>query len=689
MKDQLKLLSPALVVVALLVIAGCLLAYERETLWKAQEMNLFLDTPLFLKQQMVTSGWLLTWLGCYFTEFFYVPWLGVTLLTLWWAALVVVMWRAFRIPVRWMAVLLIPLAAIVIMNVDIGYWIYYLKLRGHFFAATIGTTIAVGAVWLYRILTAHLSLITHHSSFITPLYIIIITGVLYPLIGFYGLLAALLMGVLVWRIPLTYHLSLITHHFSPLTSHFSPLTSRIIASVVAVLSIVFWPLFYYNYVFCQTNLQNIWWTGLPLFIVDRELPNYYIPYYVLVASLVLLALMFRGEKLEVRGERLEVRGEKLEVRGERKNSLITHHLSLITHHLSLITFLSIHLVLVAAAGYSIHRFWYKDHNFHKELRMQQCMENLDWEGVLAQEVGDEEEPTRAIIMMRNLALFRLGRQGDEMYHYLDGSKPCDSPVPIRMMQVAGYSMYYNYGLANFCHRWCLEQGVEFGFRAEYLKYLTRCALVNGDWQEARKYVALLKHTRYHKAWAERYERFIGHPEQLRAEADCVPQSDLQVGDCVPHSDLQVGEFKPILQLMTSSDVLGHDMMLAEDYIMKRFVRSNSDDKLYKEQSLIAAMWTKDIPMFWTRFSDYVRSHPGERIPIHYQEAAYLYGHLKDDVDISQMPFDEQVKKEYAEFMDMVENMTFENEEEARPVFYTRFGHTFYYNYFFIHDLPLY
>ena len=627
MKDKLKLFSPAIVVMALVVIAICLLIYEREFLWKVQEMNLFLDTPLFLKQQMVTSGWLLTWLGCWFTEFFYVPWLGVALLTLWWAVLLLVVWRAFRIPVKWMAVLLIPLAAIVIMNVDIGYWVYYLKLRGHFFVAAIGTTIAVSAVWLFRRLATY-----HFSLFVFPL---VCTGVLYPLIGFYGLIAALLMAALVWRIPPT--------------SHLSHLTPKIISSVISCLSIVFWPLFYYNYVFCQTGLQNIWWTGLPLFIVDRELPNYYIPYYVLVASLLFLALMYgRWEKCK-----------KEDVRG--KKSAIKHQPS------AIILWGMAHVALVGIAGYSVYRFWYKDHNFHKEFRMQQCMESLDWEGVLAQEIGDEEEPTRAIIMMRNLALFRLGRQGDEMYHYLDGSKPCPSPVPIRMMQVAGYSMYYNYGFANFCHRWCLEQGVEFGFRAEYLKYLMRCALVNGDAQEAQKYASLLKHTRYHKAWAEKYEHFIGHPDQLKANA----------------------EFTPIFSLMTSDDVLGNDQMLAEDFIMRRFVNSRSDDKLYKEQSLIAAMWMKDIPMFWSRFSDYVRSHPGERMPVHYQEAAYLYGHLKENIDISKMPFDDEVKKEYAAFTDAVNNTNSTSEEEMRPFFYGRFGHTFYYNYFFIHDLSLY
>ena len=623
MKDKLKLLSPALVVVALVVIAICLLVFERELLWKVQEMNLFLHTSLFLKQQMVASGWLLTWLGCYFTEFFYYPALGVALLTLLWAVMLLVIWRTFRIPVRWMAVLLIPLAAIVLMNQDLGYWLYYLKLRGNFFVASIGTTLAVGSVWIFRLLPA--------KYYLRPVYMFVSTGVLYPLIGFYGLLATLLMGFLLWRLQ---HLTL---------------TDRIVGSVVAILSIVFWPLFCYNYVFCQTGIQNIWWTGLPMFWVDKELPLFYIPYYILVASLVFLAVMEGIWNSGVRSQepvasRKKAKGQKFPVR-----------------------WLLVHVVLVAVVGYATYHFWYKDHNFHKELRMEHCMENLDWEGVLAEEVGDAEEPTRAIVLMRNLALFRLGRQGDEMYRYIDGSKPCDKPVPVRMMQVVGYSMYYNYGLANYCHRWCLEQGVEFGFRVEYLKYLMRCSLVNGEYQEARKYISLLKHTRYHKAWAEKYEQLINHPEQLKANA----------------------EFSPIFHLMTGGDVLGTDNMMAEKFIMERFLNSHSDDKLYREMSLLASLWMKDIQMFWPRFFEYAQTLQGGHMPVHYQEAAYLYGNLEHQVDVSKMPFDDQVKNDYKAFMDLANNAPSSDEEVMRGIFFDRFGHTFYYNYFFVHDLFLY
>ena len=170
MKERLKWAGPALLIAALAVAAYCLLAYESEYLWKVQELNLHLHTPLFLKQQMVTSGWLLTWLGTWFTEFFYHPWLGVTLLCLLWALLMAVLWRTFRVPLKWAVVLLIPVAALLVSDVDLGYWIYYLKLRGHFFAATIGTTLAALAVWLYRLMPARLLM--------RPLFMVLSTAVL-------------------------------------------------------------------------------------------------------------------------------------------------------------------------------------------------------------------------------------------------------------------------------------------------------------------------------------------------------------------------------------------------------------------------------------------------------------------------------------------------------------------------------
>ena len=268
MKEKLRFISPAIVIAALAATAFFLLKLEDEYLWKVQELNLHLDTPVFLHQQMVTSGWLLTWLGTWLTEFFYHAWMGVGVLCLWWAVLMAVLWRTFRIPLKWTVVLLVPVAALLLGNVTLGYWIYYLKLRGLFFAATIGATVAAAAVWLYRLLPAR--------YFVRPLFAVVSTAVLYPLVGFYGLLATLLMVIITWRIEGT-------------------AAGRLVATVAGVLAVVAVPLLYYNYVYYQTSITNIWWTGLPLFVMDEEYHAYYIPYYIRALSMAVMAALYRPQ----------------------------------------------------------------------------------------------------------------------------------------------------------------------------------------------------------------------------------------------------------------------------------------------------------------------------------------------------------------------------------------------------------
>ena len=62
--------TPVVWLMALVVTAGFLLGYERHVLWKIQEQNLFLDTPLFFRQQMVVPGGLLTYVGSFLTQLF-------------------------------------------------------------------------------------------------------------------------------------------------------------------------------------------------------------------------------------------------------------------------------------------------------------------------------------------------------------------------------------------------------------------------------------------------------------------------------------------------------------------------------------------------------------------------------------------------------------------------------------------
>lgn len=601
-------LSAGCVAVALVILYIGVLRCEDEYLWKVQELNLFLDTPLFYKQQLVVAGGFLTYLGTFFTEFFYHPSLGVAMLFGWWLLLMVVTAGAFRLPLRWAVLLLVPVALLFISDFYLGYWIYYLKLRGYFFVATIGLTIAAALLWLYRLTPA--------KAWIRCAYVIITTALFYPVAGFYALLATLLMAIITWRLQP----ACVRH--------------RLVVSSIAVASILIIPLLYYRFVYYQTSLANIYLTALPLFQLIEEYAAYYLPYWLLVAFFVIMAACYRMK------------------------------LTVARHP---VVWLLTHVVLLAALVWGVNRFWYHDYNFHKELRMQRCMEQCDWDGLLREAADQETEPTRAIVMMKNLALFRQGRQGELMYHYKTGAKPCETPIHVNMIQVLGRSIYYNYGQLNFCYRWCLEDGVEYGWRAEYLKYLTRCSLLNGEWQVARKYINLLKHTRYHGEWAEQQERFIGDTKALQA-----------------HSD-----YNQIFHLMSYDNSMKSDMSLLEYYLMNQYMSIESEDPILQEQTLLAALWQKDIASFWPRFFHYARLHPSSPMPKHYQEAAYLYGHLEHQVDISHMPFDKDVIDNYDGFMQLAQRCQGMTEEQMRPIFFPRYGHTFYYEYFLVRNQKLY
>ncbi len=617
------LFAPIFCFLALVLVAVCLLSFESDFLWKAQELNLHLDTSLFFQQQMIVPGGWLTWMGTYFTETFYHPALGVFLLVMWWALLMLLAGRAFRIPKKWAILLLIPVALLLLTCVDLGYLVYYLKLRGHFFSATIALSVVCALVWLFRSLPG--------KYYLRQVFILLCTPLFYPLLGAYALLATIVMAVMQWRLE------------------DQKLVPNIIGSVVAVVCVIVVPIIYYWKVYYQTSLDNIYWAALPNFEMNRLLTsdsaeekssmvllfNYYIPYILLAAFFIAMAATYR-----------------LLPSGKVKRPLQWGF---------------INVVLMAVLIVGVKQFWYDDYNFHKELRMQHCMEQEDWQGILDEAADLQDEPTRAIVMMKNLALFRQGRQGDVMYHYLTGAKACNAPFRVNMTQVTGRSLYYQYGLPNYCYRWCMEDGVEYGWRAEYLKYMTRCALLNGEYRVARKYIDLLKHTRYHREWAESQERFLAGDGAMKGDKN----------------------YATIMKLMNFKDRLSSDQAIIEQFLMNHFMYDESDDPLFQEQAAYAGLWSKDIATFWRLFFQYAQSHNDQHMPVHLQEAAYLYGHLENNVDISGMPFDESVKKTYDQFMAAAGRYKGMKEEQLKDILFPQFGHTFYYEYFLIRNQKLY
>ena len=596
--------------VALLAIAIVLLSCESHLLWKIQEKNLFLCSTSFLKEQMVVPGGLLTWVGMWFTQFLYEPWVGVLLLSCWWWLLMFLVKRTFRIPARWAILTLIPIALLLLTNMELGYWIYMLKLRGHFFISTIGTTAVVALLWGFRCVSA--------KYYLRAAYILVTCAVGYPLMGIYALAAALLMGIWSWQLSAT-RMEAVSH------------------CVVAVLSVIAVPLFCYRYIYYETNLANIYWAELPKFFITENHPTYYIPYYLLAFFFATLAVTYKAERST---------GKAMGKFGYLCSQVV------------------IAVLLVGA----VYHFWMKDENFHRELAMQHRISQLDWEGVLKEAVTQKDEPTRAIVMMRNLALSRLGRQGNEMFLYKNGSKAYAAPFGMRLMLVYGAQLYYQYGMLNYCNRLCMEMGVEFGFRVEDYKLLANCAILENDQPLARKYIGLLKQTLFFRDWAEQAEKLLGHPERIAKNA----------------------EMEPITHMLHYQDFLGSDGGYTERFLMKQLEKNTyKGDPFFQEQCLLATLWTKNTNSFWYHFYNYIALHPNEPMPRYYQEAAYLYGKVGDRKDLDNMPFDTAVKESFERFATSMSEYDGLDVEVAREALTPFFEDTYYLDYYTMSNLPEY
>ena len=591
---------------ALSVIGCALLCLESDLLWKVQQQNLFLYSSLFLKQTMVTSGGMLSYLGTFFTQFFYHPWIGVVMLCSWWWLLMWLVKRTFQIPDRWMVLTLIPVGCLLIANMDLDYWIYVIKLKGYFFSATIGTTAGVALLWLFRILP--------HNLWLRIGFIVLTAAIGYPLMGAYALVTILLMGIWTWRLT-------------------DSRKENICLSAVALLTCIVIPLVYYRYVYYQTHFNDIYLTALPTFTITETLHAYYIPYYLLALYFLFMVVV-------------------------RLNP---------TKPIKPIKPILLQSLLLAALIACVWHLWYKDDNFHHELRMQRCIEQADWQGVIDEGKKQKGEPTRAIVMMHNLALSRLGLQCDLMYRFPKGSKKPNTPLPVFMYNTAGRLIYYHYGMMNECHRMCMEEGVEYGWSVELLQYMARNAVFNKETRAATKFLNLLRQTHYYGDWADRMERLINNPDLMT-------------------NDMETG---PITHMLHYPDVQSAGDGFVEKNLMEILSKTDANEPYFQEQAVLAAMWTRNTADFWARFEQYINLHPNRPVPRIFQEAAYLFGSMEKLPFTEELPINQDVKENLRGFIQTMQQCNWKPNAQVRNYLYQRYGTTYYFEFFFLKDITYY
>ena len=421
-----------------------------------------------------------------------------------------------------------------------------------------------------------------------------------------------------------------------------PMGKKILATIfpLVLAGIIPW---LFNRLYSEMRLDEAWTSGLYLFESDQTVStSRVIPFYIMAAIPLIFPLLPKRAKMK-------------------------GMMAWLTYGVTV-------LLMVGAYLWTEKRD-FQNYNYHAEMRMYQAADDQEWDKVLDEMGSIPGDASRQMVLMKNIALLNKGEMGSKMFKYNNmGAQPQNDfdTLKVHMVQTAAPLIYYYHGKTNFASRWCIENSVEFGYDFENLKILARCALVGGEMELAKKYLDILSTSLFYHDWAEHLMPITKNPKLIK----------------------NYHEFDTVRELYDHmGSVLDGDNGLCEMYLLNYFSNTmRNDSKLLQELTLNYAMVQKDIQLFWPRFLAYAQLHPNEEMPVHYQEAAYLYGQLEpQSMNTSRMPFDEKVIERYQGFQSLSQSLlqTGMKTPEVGEAMKSSYGDTFYWFYFFSRDVHSY
>lgn len=558
----------------------------------------FYTTTSFIADMMSMPCGFVGYIASMMQSCFAMPWLGALLLTLLLVALAESMRRVFKVSAAWSGLCLVPSFMLILNYTEVGYMLWLVKTPALAFTMPLGMLISIG-------LTA--TAMVFHKLWIKLVLIVLYATVGYWLFGLFGLLACLYVVLPIiaeairtrqWK-----HLSIILG--------------------ILLLALVLPRVMYGQGLFAM-RVQDIYVAGLPDYIWNDAERYLYFPALVAIAICLLLSTTLFTQKN--------------------------------------IVCLIVSLVGMIVAAICLFNYTYRDSNFFDTLEQKQALEQGDYERVLDIARTAETPPTRIQVMLTREALWQTGQAGDKMFTYPDGDTPCNSPRQFQYMRLlCGRLFYYLEGKVNYAYRWCMEDMVEYGRRPDYLCYMVKCALINGEWKLADKYLDALDHTLWYKDFATKYRTYVTDHSLVA-------------------KDKEMFAIKPLLRY---NDVLDGDGGMIELFILNSYAYSTGGSREIVERALMNSLIIKNLDNFWYRFMALLPGWNGH-IPVHFQEAALMVAQLQGGVDTSKLPIDNAIRERFAQLVEK----SGQNGDNASNAYLLKpeFGDTYWYYYFFVEGL---
>lgn len=398
-----------------------------------------------------------------------------------------------------------------------------------------------------------------------------------------------------------------------------------VAAVLGAICIALLPLLYTHFVFTHIDTRYTFLAGSPYMdFVDNH--RRFIPLVLAMVSLVILPL-FKGITIK------RVWGQ---------------------------------VVFAVVAFAFIIIFSYRNLNFHLEIAMQQAIERNDWDKALKL-ASKSENPTRVIVMYRNIALFNKGQLCDKMFTYPNESIDIDTPAQISQTEVCAPTVFFYNGLINYSTRWAWEMSMMFQRTLERYKYQAKVALFTGKENPSlvEKYLDIIGSNLWQRKWVRKYRAYLNDPALLA-------------------NDPEYAMFK---QLDRFEEIKYMSSAVVENTINNHYLLQEDPEGVMLDLSLASAMTAKDIDMFWYYYDKLLES--GRKIPTHVGEAAILFAYIggnQAEIDAVARDLGGAQSSIVSKFIRFSSDASASQSGVDPAVFKKKYGDTYWYYSYFVKSL---
>ncbi len=528
---------------------------NRDSLFVVQEYNLFLDDGAFFASYVGHVGGMLQYGARFLSQSFLFPFFGAVLLT---AVLLLVQLltaKLFRLDGRWTVLSFLPSFLFVRLFTQLEYRLFDpIVYLDDLYGCVLGILLALAFSLTYGGIA---------RPFGRLAFGIVGVAALYWGAGVFGLLGLVLCLFREFRFPQA--------------------ERRTLRQELLFLGGLLVPLAYYL-LFIPAPLSRLFLMGIPMQIAWGFS---YSTFVLLITTPIALALfdLFREERISPANE--------TERRGVSTFALIVNV-----------------AVFGGLAGGTVH-FSHANPEFLATVKMCRLLKQRDWEGILRVPLHDPE-PIQPIVWMRNLALFKLGRLGEEAFSFPQFSKRDPLLEVIGDVYIFGDKILYEFGLVNSAFKTAHNQYVSRGTNRTGLETFVRCSLVTGENELTQRYLRLMRRAPLLRSQAATWSSAEGIEAERATIRRLIPTEDRFE--------------RPFASL---------EPLILEGFPGRNFAESPSD---VQEMLLFITLRRKDLQGFRRDFDTRWKQETPptselRRIPKHFQEAILLDSNdLRADIE---------------------------------------------------------